>query len=107
MKRKLNNALNDIDQRFIDEAAEADRLDSRAPKILRFTLIPAGAAAAVALCILAVNGIKPGGVDLVDNSGSSLAADSLSVKQNDQENENSVIIMYTLSLIHISEPTRL
>lgn len=95
MKRKLNNALNDIDQRFIDEAAEADRLDSRAPKILKFTLIPAGAAAAVALCILAVNGIKPGGVDLVDNSGSSLAADSLSVKQNDQENENSVIIMYT------------
>lgn len=95
MKRKLNNALNDIDQRFIDEAAEADRLDSRAPKILKFTLIPAGAAAAVALCILAANGIKPGGVDLVDNSGSSLAADSLSVKQNDQENENSVIIMYT------------
>lgn len=95
MKRKLNNALNEIDQRFIDEAAEADRLDSRAPKILKFTLIPAGAAAAVALCILAVNGIKPGGVDLVDNSGSSLAADSLSVKQNDQENENSVIIMYT------------
>lgn len=95
MKRKLNNALNDIDQRFIDEAAEADRLDSRAPKILKFTLIPAGTAAAVALCILAVNGIKPGGVDLVDNSGSSLAADSLSVKQNDQENENSVIIMYT------------
>lgn len=82
MKRKLNNALNNIDQRFIDEAAEADRLESRAPKVLKFTLIPAGAAAAVALCILAANGIKPGGVDLVQDttSGSSLSADSLSDK---------------------------
>lgn len=82
MKKKLNNALNDIDQRFIDEAAEADRLDSGAPRALKFTLIPVGAAAAVALCILAVNGLKPGSVDLVQDSasGSSLSADSLSGK---------------------------
>lgn len=65
MKEKLNNALNDIDRRFIEEAALADRLSGHASKIFRIILIPAAAAAVVALCLFALKKPQPGGVDLI------------------------------------------
>lgn len=65
MKEKLNNALNDIDRRFIEEAALADRSSGHASKIFRIILIPAAAAAVVALCLFALKKPQPGGVDLI------------------------------------------
>lgn len=78
MKEKLNNALNDIDQRFIEEAARADRFSGHASKILGIILIPA-AAAVVALCLFALKKPQPGGVDLIQPSISS-AADTLTLE---------------------------
>lgn len=68
MKEKLNNALNELDERLIQEAAEADRLESSAPKIIRRILIPAGAVAAAGLCVFGLSNLPRGGVDLVDSS---------------------------------------
>ena len=68
MIEKLNNALNEIDQRFIEEAAMADRFSGRISKILRIILIPAAAAAVVALCLFALKKPRPGGVDLIQPS---------------------------------------
>lgn len=68
MKEKLNNALNELDERLIQEAAEADRLESSAPKIMRRILIPAGAVAAAGLCVFGLSNLPRGGVDLVDSS---------------------------------------
>ena len=65
MKEKLNNALNDIDRRFIEEAALADRSSGHASKIFKIILIPAAAAAVVALCLFALKKPQPGGVDLI------------------------------------------
>lgn len=64
MKEKLNNALNDIDQRFIEEAARADQFSGHTSKILKIILIPA-AAAVVTLCLFALKKPQPGGVDLI------------------------------------------
>ena len=64
MKEKLNNALNDIDRRFIEEAALADRSSGHASKIFRIILIPA-AAAVVALCLFALKKPQPCRVDLI------------------------------------------
>ncbi len=75
MKEKLNNALNDIDQRYIEEAARAGHTRSRAPKILAASLGTAAVAAAViAVCVLAGHDPDPG-VDLIQPSNS--AADTL------------------------------
>lgn len=68
MKEKLNNALNDIDQRFIEEAARADRFSGHASKKLGIILIPAAAAAVVALCLFALKKPQTGGVDLIQPS---------------------------------------
>ena len=46
MKEKLNNALNNIDQRYIEEAARAGQSRSRAPRIIAASLGTAAAAAA-------------------------------------------------------------
>lgn len=74
MKEKLNNALNDIDGRFIEEAARAGGRRKRAPVILAAS-IGTAAAAAAAFCILAANKPDPG-VDLIQPPVSS-AADAL------------------------------
>lgn len=76
MKEKLNNALNNIDQRFIEEAARAGHAGKRAPKIIAASIGTAAAAAAVAaVCVLAANKTDPG-VDLIQPPVSS-AADAL------------------------------
>ncbi len=69
MKDKLRNALDNIDERFIEEAAEAGRSDVSSPGRLKFLLIPAGAVAAaavVAVCVVSMG--KPRGVDLIAQS---------------------------------------
>ncbi len=71
MKEKLNNALNELDERLIQEAAEADRLESSAPKIMRRILIPAGAVAAAGLCVFGLSNLPRGGVDLIDTAPAS------------------------------------
>ena len=75
MKEKLNNALNNIDQRYIEEAARAGQSRSRAPRIIAASLGTAAAAAAViAVCVLAWRNPDPG-VNLVQPPDS--AADTL------------------------------
>lgn len=71
MKQQLNNALNELDERLIQEAAQADRLESSAPKILRRILIPTGAVAAAGLCAFGLSNLPRGGVDLVDSGSAS------------------------------------
>ncbi len=69
MKERINNALNEIDERLIEEAEQADRLESSAPKILRRILIPAVAAAVAAaavLCVFALSNRPDNGVDLIE-----------------------------------------
>lgn len=67
--RKLNNALNEIDERFIEEAAEAGRAERSVPGWVKYGAVIAGGTAAVAaVCIFAANGSR--GVDLVAQSGS-------------------------------------
>ena len=66
MKERINNALNEIDERLIQEAAQADRLESSAPKILRRILIPVVAAAAAVLCVFALSNRPNNGVDLIE-----------------------------------------
>lgn len=66
--RKLNSALNEVDERFIEEATQAGRAEHSAPGWVKYGLIPAGCAAAVlTVCILAAgNGSR--GVDLIAQS---------------------------------------
>ena len=56
--KKLNSALNDIDERLIEEAAGARRLSRRAPLWLKIALPAAGAAAAAAVCIFAAGSAR-------------------------------------------------
>ena len=87
MKDKLRNALDNIDEQFIEEAAEAGRSDVSSPGRLKFLLIPAGAVAAaavVAVCVVSMG--KPRGVDLIaqsspttEQSGLNQSASDLSV----------------------------
>lgn len=83
MKEKLNNALNELDERLIQEAAEADRLESSAPKIMRRILIPAGAVAAAGLCVFGLSNLPRGGVDLVDSSPASSIPAAVLPEQSD------------------------
>lgn len=66
MKRKLNNALTDIDQRLIEEASGARRLSRRAPLWLKIALPAAGTAAAAAVCIFAAGSARNKGIDLIE-----------------------------------------
>lgn len=77
MKDKLNRAMNDISDKLIEEAANADRLENNGARMIRNIVIPVASVAAVAgLCVglgkLGVFG-RSQGVDLV---GSSSAAAS-------------------------------
>lgn len=71
-KIKLNNALDNIDERFIEEAANiSGKPEHSAPTWLKYIAIPAGctaAAAAALVCILAAGSNKSRGVDLVAQS---------------------------------------
>ncbi len=77
--KKLNDALNEVHDKYIDEAAKADRLEHSTAKTVRNIAIPVASAAAVAgLCIglnsMGVFGGKQG-IDLVPaDSGSSANA---------------------------------
>lgn len=75
--KKLNNALNEVHDNYIDEAAKADRLvNSKAKTIMNIAIPVAATAAVVGICLglngLGVFGGKPQGVDLLPaDSGSS------------------------------------
>lgn len=74
-KIKLNNALDNIDERFIEEAANiSGKHEHSALSWLKYAAIPAGctaAAAAALVCILAAGSNKSRGVDLVAQSNPS------------------------------------
>ena len=85
---KLNNALDGIDERFIEEAANFGAKKRSAPKWLKYTAIPVGCAAAaavVAVCIVAA-GNSSRGVDLVEPSSQTdfSAADIVPGKDSEQ-----------------------
>lgn len=85
MKDKLRNALDNIDERFIEEAAEAGRSDVSSPGRLKFLLIPAGAVAAaavVAVCVVSMG--KPRGVDLIAQSSPTTEQSGLNQSVSDQ-----------------------
>lgn len=85
MKDKLRNVLDNIDERFIEEAAEAGRSDVSSTGRLKFLLIPAGAAAAaavVAVCVVSMG--KPRGVDLIAQSSPTTEQSGLNQSASDQ-----------------------
>ena len=85
MKDKLRNALDNIDERFIEEAAEAGRSDVSSTGRLKFLLIPAGAVAAaavVAVCVVSMG--KPRGVDLIAQSSPTTEQSGLNQSASDQ-----------------------
>ncbi|MBQ4165928.1 MAG: hypothetical protein IJD85_06360, partial [Oscillospiraceae bacterium] len=89
--KKLNNALNDINDSYIDEAAKATRLENKTARIVRNIAVPLASAAAVAgVCIglngLGVFGTKPQGVDLLpaDSTSSDMTSASTSVSVDDR-----------------------
>ena len=50
--KKLNNALNEINDKYIEEAAQSERLQSNTAKTIRNIAVPVVSAAAVAgLCL--------------------------------------------------------
>ncbi len=73
MKDKLNNALNEINDKYIEEAANADRLESSPVKYIKYIAGGAAAVAAVAAVCVGLNhfGVFNRGVDLVDSLPSS------------------------------------
>ena len=85
MKDKLRNALDNIDERFIEEAAEAGRSDVSSTGRLKILLIPAGAVAAaavVAVCVVSMG--KPRGVDLIAQSSPTTEQSGLNQSASDQ-----------------------
>ena len=86
MKDKLRNALDNIDERFIEEAAEAGRSDVSSTGRLKFLLIPAGAVAAaavVAVCVVSMG--KPRGVDLIAQSSPTTEQSGLNQSASDPD----------------------
>lgn len=67
--KKLNSALNDIDERLIEEAAQAGRARSVPGWVKYGAVIAGGAAAVIAVCIFTSGGGSRG-VDLIAQSGS-------------------------------------
>lgn len=104
MKKRLNGALNSLDERLIQEAAEADRLESNVPKIMRNILIPTGAAAAAGLCVFALANRPDGGVNLNESSASS-ADLSVTLPVNDSLSAESPVISSLPESIFLNEPT--
>ncbi len=82
MKKIINNSLNDINDKYIEEAANATRLQNTTARTIRNIAIPVASAAAVAgICFgmgrLGVFG--GGGVDLLTSDTTSGAADTSSI----------------------------
>ncbi len=69
MKDKLNNALNEINDKYIEEAATADRLERSPAKAIKYIAGGTAAVAAVAAICVGLNhlGVFNRGVDLVDS----------------------------------------
>ncbi len=67
--KKLNSALNDIDERLIEEAAQGGRARSVPGWVKYGAVIAGGAAAVIAVCIFTSGGGSRG-VDLIAQSGS-------------------------------------
>lgn len=85
--KKLNNALNEVHDNYIEEAAKADRLESTTEKTVRNIAIPIASVAAVAgLCIglnsMGVFGGKKGVELLPADSGSSANTSTSQTAQN-------------------------
>lgn len=83
MKDKLNRAMNDISDKLIEEAANADRLENNRARMIRNIVIPVASVAAVAgLCIgLGKLGVfDRQGVDLVDSSAASASTTATTVE---------------------------
>lgn len=109
MKEKLNSALTNMDQRLIEEAAEASRLTRSIPARLKFALPMAGAAAAAAVCIFAVNNSGNRGVDLIEQPADSSAvySDILPANASESPKDTSVSADYpeSMPLIVPGNPT--
>ncbi len=87
MKNKINNAMNDISDKLIEEAAKADRLEHKTARIIRNIAVPVGAVAAAAAVCFGLNqmGVFGGrGVELVESSS---AADSTTATTSDTSSD--------------------
>lgn len=76
--KKLNNALNEVHDNYIEEGAKADRLHNSTAKTIRNIAIPVASAAAVAGICLGLNAVgvfsgKSQGVDLLPADSASSA----------------------------------
>lgn len=71
MKEKINNALGEIDEQFIDEALNAHRLERKVLPIIGSVAVVACAAAAVALAIGFGINSRRHGVDLINSGAAS------------------------------------
>lgn len=110
--KKLNNALNEVHDNYIEEAAKADRLENRAAKTVRNIAIPVASAAAVAgLCIglngLGVFGGKSQGVELLPaDSGSSANTSTTQTAPNQPNDYQYEFIGYLPAEIPLSLQTQ-
>ena len=88
MKKKLDNALNEVYDKYIEDAANADHLERNTGKLVRNIAIPVGCAAAVAgLCLgLSQMGLPGGkqGVDLLPESSANSAQGTTSAVQQEE-----------------------
>ncbi|MBQ8170704.1 MAG: hypothetical protein IJZ95_01815 [Oscillospiraceae bacterium] len=88
MKKKLDNALNEVYDKYIEEAANADHLEHNTGRLIRNIAIPVGCAAAVAgLCLgLSQMGVFGGkqGVDLLPESSANSAQGTTSAVQQEE-----------------------
>ncbi len=91
MKEIINNALNEINDKYIDEAYHADHLQNTTARTVRNIAIPVASVAAVAgLCLgLGKLGVfkSHGGVDLLPADSTSGAGDTSSIIVDDPQYE--------------------
>ncbi len=98
MKKTINNALNEISDKYIEEAYNATGLQHTTARTIRNIAIPVASAAAIAgLCLgMSKLGVfKSGGVDLLPAESTNGAGDTSSITVNDPQYE---YIGYTPSL---------
>ncbi len=90
MKKTINNALNEINDKYIEEAANSTRLQNTTAKTIRNIAVPVASAAAIAgLCLgMSKLGVfRSGGVDLLPADSTSGAGDTSSIVTNDPQYE--------------------
>lgn len=98
MKKTINNALNEISDKYIEEAYNATGLQHSTARTIRNIAIPVASAAAIAGLCLGMNKLgvfKSGGVDLLPAESTSGAGDTSTITVNDPQYE---YIGYTPSL---------